>query len=83
MESPLHNVLPTPFRQRLESILPSDRFDPCWRTFYRPPATVFRVNLLKTDAESLIPELHAAGLTPSPLPWNPEAFTVPTPSAVL
>lgn len=77
MESPLHNVLPTPFRQRLESILPSDRFDPCWRTFYRPPATVFRVNLLKTDAESLIPELHAAGLTPSPLPWNPEAFTVP------
>jgi NOL1/NOP2/sun family putative RNA methylase len=77
MESPPQNALPTLFRQRLESILPPDRFDPCWQTFHRPPATVFRVNLLKTDAESLIPELHTAGLTPTPLPWNPDAFAIP------
>jgi 16S rRNA (cytosine1407-C5)-methyltransferase len=69
--------LPARFRERLEALLPADRFEACWATFHRPRGTAFRVNRLLGEADPLLAELRAAGLHPEPIPWLPEACTVP------
>ncbi|MFH1575122.1 MAG: RsmB/NOP family class I SAM-dependent RNA methyltransferase [Acidobacteriota bacterium] len=71
------NELPVKFRERLQQILPAACFADCWQTFHQTPATSLRVNPLKTDRESLVAELRAAGFELAPLSWKDDAFTVP------
>jgi len=70
-------MLPPEFLDRLRRILPPDRYDPVMESFSLPKATTFRVNPLKSDAESLRRELEAAGLHPEPVEWLPGAFRLP------
>jgi 16S rRNA (cytosine1407-C5)-methyltransferase len=69
--------LPVRFRERLAAILPADRLEACWATFHRPRGTAFRVNRLLSESCPLLAELRAADLHPEPIPWLPEAYTVP------
>jgi len=70
-------MLPPEFLDRLRRILPADRYVPVLESFSLPKATTFRVNPLKSDAESLRRELEAAGLHPEPVEWLPGAFRLP------
>ena len=70
-------MLPPEFLDRLRRILPKDRYAPVLESFSLPKATTFRVNPLKSDAESLRRELEAARLHPEPVEWLPGAFRLP------
>ncbi len=71
------DILPEEFRRRLQTIVSVERFDGCWASFKRVPATVFRVNLLKTTVDAVCAELRAEGFALEPLAWKPDAFKIP------
>ena len=70
-------ALPEEFAQRLQQIIPSERFADCWTSFTRPMATSFRINSLRGRTEDVAAELTQAGFDLLPLAWNAEAFSVP------
>ena len=72
-----HNEIPAAFRERLQALLPPERFADCWRSFAAVHPTAFRANRLKTDADVLYNELQSEGFSPTPLAWKSGAFTVP------
>ena len=70
-------ALPEEFAQRLQQIIPSERFADCWTSFTRPMATSFRINSLRGRTEDVTAELTQAGFDLLPLAWNADAFSVP------
>ena len=46
-------ALPEEFAQRLQQIIPSERFADCWTSFTRPMATSFRINSLRGRTEAV------------------------------
>jgi 16S rRNA (cytosine1407-C5)-methyltransferase len=77
MNAPPSADLPVAFAQRLRAILPEERFDRCWQTFFGETATVFWANGLKTSVGELTAELRGQGFSLEPLPWKTDAFLVP------
>ena len=69
--------LPTEFVDRLRLILGERFFDQALDSFSRERQTSFRVNSLKVETEALTRELVDAGFSLVPIPWNPDAFSVP------
>ena len=74
---PAENPLPEGFLERLRLILPAANYERCVETFYREPATAFRVNPLKATAAQLEEELRTEGFELEPLAWKRDAFVVP------
>ena len=70
-------ALPEEFAQRLQQIIPSERFADCWTSFTRPMATSFRINSLRGRTEDVAAELTQAGFDLLPPAWNADAFSVP------
>jgi 16S rRNA (cytosine1407-C5)-methyltransferase len=70
-------MLPELFVERLRKLLPPESFDTALETFHHPKATTFRLNPLKTDAESLESELKGLGLHPEPVVEIPGAYRLP------
>ena len=72
--------LPAEFTERLRRLLPPGRYADVEASFHRPKTTTFRVNPLKTDADSLRRELEEAGLRVEPVEWLPGAFRLSNPA---
>jgi len=70
-------MLPAEFTDRLRRLLPAENHEQVLQTFHRPKTTTFRVNPLKSDAETLRRALEASGLHPEPVSWLPGAFRLP------
>ena len=75
-EKTIHE-LPPAFGQRLQSIVPASRLAACWASFAQTPATVFRVNTLRSAAEATTTELQAQSFSLEALTWKKDAFRVP------
>ncbi|WP_456391675.1 RsmB/NOP family class I SAM-dependent RNA methyltransferase [Nitratifractor sp.] len=75
--SPARQGLPPEFIERLQRILTPDAFEEILRTFHMSKETTFRVNPLKSDADSLKKELESLDLHPETIDWLPGAFRVP------
>lgn len=71
------DLLPQDFLDRLRRIVPSERFDRVFDSFFYPPATTFRVNTLLTPIEPALESLRREGIEPQPIDWYVEAFRVP------
>lgn len=76
--TPEQKGLPADFVERLRRIVPQPAFSPILESFSLPKTTTFRVNPLKSDAQTLQSELLKAGLHPQPVDWLPGAFRLPT-----
>ena len=72
--------LPADFTGRLRRLLPPERCAQVESSFHRPKTTTFRVNPLKTDAETLQRELEAAGFRVEAVEWLPGAFRLSDPA---
>ena len=72
--------LPAEFTERLRRLLPPERYTDIEASFHRPKSTTFRVNPLKSDAESLQRELEEGGLSVEPVGWLPGAFRLNDPA---
>ncbi len=70
-------ALPELFLQRLQRIVPPERYEQCMRTFIEPPAVGARVNTLLTEREAVLEGLREAGLEPHLVPWYANAFWLP------
>jgi 16S rRNA (cytosine1407-C5)-methyltransferase len=70
-------MLPVEFTDRLRRLLPPERYEEILGTFHRPKSTTFRVNPIKSDAETLRKELEASGLHPETISGLPGAFRLP------
>ena len=69
--------LPAPFVDRLQDIVPEERFDAVLATFEAPLATGFRVNTMLRDEEDTIEVLRDEGVQAQPVDGVPGAYTVP------
>ncbi len=67
-------ALPDLFVQRLQRIVPTERYELCLRTFTEPPAVGARVNALLATRDSVLQELQEAGLQPHTVVWYPDSF---------
>lgn len=70
-------LLPPGFVERLRAVVPPDRLDEALASFSAAKPASFRVNTLRGTPDAAVAELSEAGLTPAPVPWCTEAFTVP------
>lgn len=61
--------LPADFLSRFDQLCPPTLQAEALASFQRPKAASFRLNLLHPEADSVIPALRAAGLTPEPVAW--------------
>ncbi len=69
--------LPELFVERLKEILPAETLSAVMETFHAPKSTTFRVNPLKSDADSLSRALQEAGMHPEAISEIPGAFRIP------
>ena len=69
-------ALPEAFVERLQAIVPADRFESVMAAFGRPAATSFRVNTLKAAPSDVRASLEAEGISFQEVPWKPDAFWV-------
>lgn len=70
-------ALPPLFLERLQTLLPPDRYEAVVATFGSPRAVGFRVNTLRAEPAAVVPTLEALGLPLQPVPWLPTAYWVP------
>jgi len=68
--------LPEAFAQRLEKIVPHERFDAILRTFDAPKQVTFRLNTLKTTAEALEAQLDAENIAYERVGWIDGAYRI-------
>ena len=68
--------LPKAFVERLQTIVPADRFASVMAAFGRPAATGFRVNTLKATASDVRASLEKEGVGFHKVLWKPDAFWV-------
>ncbi len=69
--------LPPAFLDRLQHLLPPERYTDVLSTFVAPPATGFRINSLRVEfPESVITNLESLGLVLHRVPWKDDAFWV-------
>jgi NOL1/NOP2/sun family putative RNA methylase len=66
--------LPEEFLTRLAQIIPQEKLNPVLESFSKPKPISFRVNTLKTDANTLEKELHKQNLQIERVPWYQDAF---------
>lgn len=69
-------VLPEAFLNRLHAIVPSQKWDQIANTFSEPKPTTFRVNTLKTNAETVRETLGQSGFRSEPVSWYSDAFVL-------
>ena len=69
--------LPAEFSERLRQILGERSYAVALESFAADGPTTFRVNSLKQEPGALVVELKEAGFSPTPIPWKPDAFSVP------
>ena len=69
--------LPVPFVERLQQIVPEDRYDAVIATFEEPAATGFRVNTMLRDEADTLAVLHDEGVPAEPVEGVPGAYWVP------
>ena len=69
--------LPAPFVERLQQIVPEDRFDAVIATFEESPATGFRVNTMLRDEEDTLSVLRDEGVPAAAVAGVPGAYSVP------
>ena len=69
-------ALPEAFTERLQAIVPADRFEGVMAAFGRPAATGFRVNTLKATSSDVRALLEAEGIALQEVPWKPDALWV-------
>ena len=69
--------LPAAFVERLRLILEPEQVDQALSAFAGDRATAFRANTLKVAGPGLVEELERDGLSPTPLQWKADAFTIP------
>ena len=69
--------LPAPFVERLQQIVPEDRYDAVLATFEASPATGFRVNTLLRDEDDTLGVLRDEGVPVEPVEGVPGAYAVP------
>lgn len=62
--------LPEAFSERLEKIVPRERFETILRTFDAPKQVTFRVNPLKTTPEALETELRESDIAFEKIEWE-------------
>lgn len=67
-------VLPELFLSRLRKIIPSQKWDSIANTFSQPKPTTFRVNTLKSSAQTIREALEKLGLRLQSVPWYRDAF---------
>ncbi len=65
--------LPAAFLERLQRLMPPDRWDVVRATFDAPKPTTFRVNTLKAAPAEVHAELSATGFVLEAVPWYPDA----------
>ncbi|HYE57363.1 MAG TPA: RsmB/NOP family class I SAM-dependent RNA methyltransferase, partial [Rhodothermales bacterium] len=70
-------MLPERFLERLRQIVPPERLAGVLAAFEAPGQVAFRVNPLRGSRDQVLEELHASGLSPTPVAWYADAFTVP------
>lgn len=68
--------LPTAFVSRLRDIVPLESFDDVLASFSQNGATSFRVNRLKTSADTVLARLAAIGISAERCVWLPDCFSV-------
>ena len=69
--------LPQAFLERLQRILPPEAFERALHALHAPPPVALRANTLRITPAALAGRLRDAGLTPSALPWEPDALLLP------
>ncbi|MGI9173850.1 MAG: RsmB/NOP family class I SAM-dependent RNA methyltransferase [Rhodothermales bacterium] len=69
-------ALPEAFVERLEAIVPAERFEGVVAAFRRPAATGFRVNTLKATRSDVRASLEREGVGFHDVSWKPDAFWV-------
>lgn len=69
-------VMPSDFVTRLSVLLGDAGFDAWKASLERAPATVFRVNPLRAEAQAVVTELRALGVRPEPIAGYPDALIV-------
>ena len=69
--------LPAPFVERLQEIVPADRFDAVLATFEAPVATGFRVNTMLRDEADTLAVLEDEGVPVESVAGVPGAYMVP------
>lgn len=69
--------LPAAFVDRLRETLSAEHLDAALASFSAVKPTCFRVNTLKAADGEVVPQLEAAGLSPTAVPGVPNAFAVP------
>jgi tRNA (cytosine49-C5)-methyltransferase len=68
------NIFPPDFLQRLQSMVPSEKYSQILQALSKSRVTTLRVNTLKTTATELVPALAEAGFELQSVPWLPGAF---------
>jgi NOL1/NOP2/sun family putative RNA methylase len=66
--------LPSPFLQRLETIIPSQQYDKVLQSFSEPAPLSVRINTLKTTKEKLTDILRQRNIVFEDVPWAEEAL---------
>ncbi|HYE57333.1 MAG TPA: RsmB/NOP family class I SAM-dependent RNA methyltransferase [Rhodothermales bacterium] len=70
-------MLPERFLERLRQIVPPERLPGVLAAFEAAGRVAFRVNPLRGSRDQVLEELHTSGLSPAPVAWYADAFTVP------
>lgn len=78
-------VLPTTFIERLEHVVPAEKFESVLATFCFNKPTSFRANTLKISTEELKQELLKRKIVFHEVPWYPDSFILDSlsPKAIL
>lgn len=79
----MDSKLPEKFLERLQEIIPPDKFDTVFETFSNAKPITFRVNTLKTDTATLIQKLAGQNIEIEQVPWYEDAFILKGEKAVL
>lgn len=69
--------LPDRFLERLRQIVPPEQWDAVVASFAEPEAVAFRVNPLRGERAAILDALRAEGLSPAPVAWYADAYTLP------
>ncbi|MBX3427255.1 MAG: RsmB/NOP family class I SAM-dependent RNA methyltransferase [Pirellulales bacterium] len=76
-DADLTQQLPAEFVERLQNIVPRERFEAVLRSFAVAKRPSGRVNALRADPRAVLAELRAAGIGLEPVAWLPEGATLP------
>jgi 16S rRNA (cytosine1407-C5)-methyltransferase len=71
---PLYSVLPKEFLEKLESLVPCDKYQTVLDSFSVKKPTTFRANTLKMTADQLEKELQEEGFEVERVSWYQDAF---------